>query len=209
MSIRAYDLEGNENEISKTFSICFSSPLVKFSISCALCNKTVPFVSVCAISNPDVNTATFAFVTRLIDPSGSRLKTIPRTTLLPARLPPIILTTRTLSTLKFFGFGGMTIRAASATNEARISSEPYCFDAMAGFRAEVKPACVKGVGREVVDNAKAEVRNAQSKLYYNRTHFRVLPGPSSLPIHILLSPHLDVSPLPANSLQLSAVHPRE
>lgn len=46
----------------RTFSICFSSPRVKLSISSAFLMRTVPFVSVCAISIGLVNTATLPFV---------------------------------------------------------------------------------------------------------------------------------------------------
>ena len=122
-----------------TFSRCFSSPVVKLSISSALLSNTVPLVSVCAMSKADVNTATFPFVTFFTSPttggqkigscannhnipSGSRPNTIPRTTRLPDKLPPMILTTLTLSTLKLLGFFGMTAKAASATREASWSS---------------------------------------------------------------------------------------
>ena len=151
--------------------MCFSSPLVKFNISSAFLIKTVPFVSVCAISIGFVKTATFAFVTffrspdqvrmsvRLQQmlgsyaPSGSLPNTIPCTTLLPAKLPPMILTTRTLSTLNALLFSGMTDRAASATSLARMSSDPYCFDAMEGMTACARAAFVNGDGSLPVDNA--------------------------------------------------------
>ena len=87
-------------------------------------------------------------------PSGSLPKTIPCTTVLPARLPPIIFTTRTLSTLKFLGLAGITARAASATKDASVSSYPYCFDAIAGLSAEAKEAWVNGDGRLKVERAK-------------------------------------------------------
>lgn len=58
-----------------TFSMCFSSPVVKFNISSAVFSKTVPFVSVCAISNPDVYTATFAFVSFFTTPGNYSLST--------------------------------------------------------------------------------------------------------------------------------------
>jgi hypothetical protein len=51
-----------------TFSMCFSSPLVKFNISSAFLIKTVPLVSVCAMSIGFVKTATFAFVTFFTSP---------------------------------------------------------------------------------------------------------------------------------------------
>ena len=86
-------------------------------------------------------------------PSGSRPKTIPRTTRLPARLPPMIFTTRTLSTLKFLGFGGITANAASATRDASVSSYPYCFDAIAGLSAVARVGCVSGVGNSDADNS--------------------------------------------------------
>lgn len=105
-----------------------------------------------------------------IAPSGSRPKTIPRTTLLPARLPPIILTTRTLSTLKLFRFGGMTERAASATNEANMSSDPYCFDAIAGLSASVRDGWVNGVERVCTERAwKRGVNTLQRTLGVKRT----------------------------------------
>ena len=100
----------------RTLSSCFSSPVVKFSISSAFLISTVPFVSVCEMSRAVVKTATFARDVFFTVPSGSRPNTIPCTTLLPARLPPMIFTTRTLSTLKFLGLVGMMERAASATS---------------------------------------------------------------------------------------------
>jgi hypothetical protein len=154
-----------------TFSMCFSSPLVKFNISSAFFIKTVPLVSVCAISMGFVKTATFAFVTFFTSPdqvrvsvrlqqmlgsyapSGSLPNTIPCTTLLPAKLPPMILTTRTLSTLNALLFSGMTDKAASATSLARMSSDPYCFDAMEGMTACARAAFVNGDGSSLVDKA--------------------------------------------------------
>ena len=56
----------------------------------------------------------------------------------------MILTTRTLSTLKFFGFGGMTVRAASATREERVSSKPYCLEAIEGLSARASGEWVGG-----------------------------------------------------------------
>lgn len=41
----------------------------------------------------------------------------------------------------------MMERAASATNDASLSSEPYCFEAMTGLRADTRVSCVKGDGR--------------------------------------------------------------
>ena len=155
----------------RTFSMCFSSPRVKFNISSAFLIKTVPLVSVCAASIGFVNTATFAFVTFFTSPyqvrmsarlqqmpgyyapSGSRPNTIPCTTLLPAKLPPMILTTRTLSTLNALLFSGMTDRAASATSPASMSSDPYCFEAMEGMTARARVAFVNGDGSSLVDSA--------------------------------------------------------
>ena len=65
----------------------------------------------------------------------------------------MILTTRTLSTLKFFGFGGITAREASATRSASWSSYPYCFEAIAGLRAAARADLVSGDGREEVERA--------------------------------------------------------
>ncbi len=56
--------------------------------------------------------------------------------------------------MKFFGFGGMTAREASATRSASWSSYPYCFDAMAGLRAVASEGFVSGEGRDDVDRAK-------------------------------------------------------
>lgn len=53
----------------RTFSICASSPVEKFNNSSLLWIKTVPLVSVCAVSRPHVNTATFAFETFLTLPA--------------------------------------------------------------------------------------------------------------------------------------------
>lgn len=155
---------------SFTFSKCTSSPLENPSISSAFFSKTVPLVSVWAMSSPLVKTATFALYTFLTAPrgrlgwssvfylfhslSGSLPKTIPFTTLLVAKLPPIIFTTRTLSTLKFLGFGGITASAASDTSDARVSSKPYCFDAMAGLSAASNVDWVNGDGRLLVDSSK-------------------------------------------------------
>lgn len=43
--------------------------------------------------------------------------------------------------------------AASATKAANVSSDPYCFEAMAGLRASVSDACVKGDASDEVDRA--------------------------------------------------------
>ena len=75
-------------------------------------------------------TPTFAFEAFLMEPSGSRPKTMPLTTLLWSREPPIIFTTRMLSTLKLEGFLGRTARTASATKMERKSSLPDCLEAM-------------------------------------------------------------------------------
>lgn len=56
-----------------TPSSCFSSPRVKFNSSSAFLSSTVPFVSVCEISKPQVYTATFAFVAFLTIPAGDQL----------------------------------------------------------------------------------------------------------------------------------------
>lgn len=47
----------------------------------------------------------------------------------------------------------MTARAASATRADRGSSKPYCFEAMAGFRAEASDDCVRGDGKLKVDSS--------------------------------------------------------
>ena len=65
----------------------------------------------------------------------------------------MILTTRTLSTLKCFGLRGMTASAASATRAERVSSKPYCFDAMAGLSASASEDGVNGEGRLDVDRS--------------------------------------------------------
>lgn len=49
-----------EEDDNIAFSICFSSPEVKLSISSAFLIKTVPLVSVWATSSAEVNTATLA-----------------------------------------------------------------------------------------------------------------------------------------------------
>jgi hypothetical protein len=77
-------------------------------------------------------------------PSGSRLKTIPWSTELAAKLPPMILTTRMLSVLKLAGLLGITITAASATRRARRTSSPYCFEEIAGFTASANESTVSG-----------------------------------------------------------------
>jgi len=50
----------------------------------------------------------------------------------------------------------MTVRAASATNDANKSSEPYCFEAIAGLRASVRDGWVNGVDRVCTDRALEE-----------------------------------------------------
>ena len=95
----------------------------------------------------------FDFEDGIYSLSGSLPKTIPRTTLLPARLPPMIFTTRTLSTLKPLGFAGMTARAASATRDERVSSKPYCFEAMVGRMASASESDLSGVVKLDIDNA--------------------------------------------------------
>jgi hypothetical protein len=53
---------------------------------------------------------------------------MPLITLLSIKPPPMIFTTRMLSTLNCVGFLGRTINIASATRGARISSFPNCFE---------------------------------------------------------------------------------
>ncbi len=65
----------------------------------------------------------------------------------------MIFTTRTLSTLNVLLFSGMIVRAASATSLARMSSEPYCLDAIAGVTARASDAVVKGDGSSLVVSA--------------------------------------------------------
>jgi hypothetical protein len=88
---------------------------------------------------------------------------------LPAKLPPMIFTTRTLSTLKLACLNkelrleqcgdaktylaGMTIMAASATSLLSISSFPYCFDEMTGFIACCNEVAVTGDGSEEVESS--------------------------------------------------------
>ncbi len=74
-------------------------------------------------------TPTLAFFAPFLELSGSRPKTMPLTTFDCSREPPIILTTRILSTLKFWGTLGRTARTPSATMLARKSSLPDCFEA--------------------------------------------------------------------------------
>lgn len=69
---------------------------------------SITLVSVELVSMPWANTATFAAVARLTVPSAPRCSTIPRTTEESATPPPLIFTTRTLSTLKLAGFLGHT-----------------------------------------------------------------------------------------------------
>jgi hypothetical protein len=59
---------GTRGQPTPTFSMCCSSPRVKLSISSAFLMRTVPFVSVWAISKDDVKTATLALRTFLIWP---------------------------------------------------------------------------------------------------------------------------------------------
>jgi len=69
-------------------------------------------------------------VWREVVPEGSREKTIPLTTVLSSRPPPMTFTTRMLSTLKAEGFLGMTCKTDLATSLLRKSSLPYCFEAI-------------------------------------------------------------------------------
>jgi len=55
--------------------------------------------------------------------------------------------------LKFFGLLGITANAASATSFESTPSKPYCFDAIAGFRASASVEGVRGDGKRDVDNA--------------------------------------------------------
>ena len=43
--------------------------------------------------------------------------------------------------------------AASATRDASLSSEPYCLAAIAGFNADARESCVRGVGRLYVESS--------------------------------------------------------
>ena len=108
-------------------------------------------------------------------PSGSRPKTIPCTTVLLFKLLPMILTTRTLSTLKFFGFGGMTARDASATSAASLSSTPYCFEAIAGRRAVARDDVVNGEGRVLTESSGGRLVEGMNAL--RDTHSRAPPAP--------------------------------
>jgi len=67
---------------------------------------------------------------RVLLPEGSREKTIPLTTVLSSRPPPMTFTTRILSTLNAEGFLGMTCNTDLATSLLRKPSFPYCFDAI-------------------------------------------------------------------------------
>ena len=118
-----------------------SSPFVKSSISLALCRRTVPLVSVWEMSIGQAKTPTLALRAFLIDPSGSRPNTMPLTTRDWGSEPPMILTTRMLSTLKLMGFLGRTARTASATRSARKSSLPDCLEATTVRMALLSSAC--------------------------------------------------------------------
>lgn len=43
--------------------------------------------------------------------------------------------------------------AASATRDASLSSEPYCFEAIAGFSADARAFRVRGVDRLYVESS--------------------------------------------------------
>src|SRR5690348_9257076 len=60
---------------------------------------------------------------------------MPRMTRESNTLAPMILTTRTESTLKFAVFLGMTVSEASTTRSVSSSSWPYCLAAMVGRTA--------------------------------------------------------------------------
>mmetsp|Transcript_1243 Transcript_1243/g.1735 ORF Transcript_1243/g.1735 Transcript_1243/m.1735 type:complete len:204 (+) Transcript_1243:701-1312(+) len=109
-------------------SIIFSSLLLYSSNSSASLMRTVPFVSVVAVSIAHVNTATLASSTLFTDVSVSRLTTTPRITSEFCTLPPIILQVRTLSTLKFLAFLGITHMQASAIRGFRMCTEVNCFE---------------------------------------------------------------------------------
>ena len=82
----------------------------------------------------------------------------------------------------------MMERAASATNDASLSSEPYCFEAMTGLRADTRVSCVKGDGRLKVDSSvtmkyrsgchhiTAFQRKRQRKLKWMRADQRLTQG---------------------------------
>jgi hypothetical protein len=142
----------------RTFSICFSSPFVKSIISPAFLRRTVPLVSVCEMSSPHVKTATFILEPFLTTPSGSRPKTMPRTTREWLSAPPRILTTRTESTLKSATLRGMTASDASATRVERNVSDPGCFDAIEGAIDLASVAWAGGSGSDRTESSEREIR---------------------------------------------------
>eukprot|EP00958_Prasinococcus_capsulatus_P017133 scaffold1928_cov381-Prasinococcus_capsulatus_cf.AAC.31 len=103
-------------------SIWDSSPLAKFWSCSALSMRTVPFVSVALVSMPVPNTAILALATFLMVPSLSRLMIMPLMTWLVPKPVPVILATRTLSTLKLAGLAGHVEMHASAINGHNRSS---------------------------------------------------------------------------------------
>jgi len=103
-------------------------------------------------------------------PSGSRPKTIPLITLLEFRLPPIILTTRMLSTLKLIGLGGMIDVTASATSEDRRSSDPYCLEAMAGVRAVTRDSVVNGFDNVLIESSGSLKNQRCLRLHEGEVH---------------------------------------
>ncbi|KAH3663611.1 hypothetical protein OGAPHI_005012 [Ogataea philodendri] len=112
-----------------------SSPLLKPSISSALCNKTVPLVSVVEMSIGHVKMATLDVVVIFLRwDSGSLGKTIPLSTNELLSEAPMIFTTLMESTLNSLGLVfGITLLIASATKLLILSSFPYCFDAITGL----------------------------------------------------------------------------
>lgn len=165
--------------------MCNSSPFEKFRSSSELCSRTVPFVSVCAMSMPHVYTPTLAPFAFLTMPSGSLPKTMPLMTLELDRPAPMILTTRTLSTLKCEGSFGITASEASATNAARRSSCPYCFEARGGRSAMASDSAVKGRGSVSQVSAVGSEDSFQCasswKTEETSAHFQVQPRPCPSP----------------------------
>src|SRR5690242_9458458 len=149
-------------------STCCSSPFVKSIISFALCSRTVPLVSVCEMSMGHENTPTLAFVAFVTLPSGDLAKTIPLTTLLCSSAPPMILTTRTLSTLKLTGFLGRTARTASATRSARKSSLPDCFAATTVRIAFASSSCERMSA--TLSHTSSALRLASSSVFAGSLH---------------------------------------
>lgn len=101
---------------------------------------------------------------------------MPRTTRDEDNEPPMILTTRTLSTLNSLRLcvalevEGRMSDTACATSGARISSWPYCFDAIDGRKANASDSGVGGLLNVAAESAVQECQCASYRSKQDNIH---------------------------------------